>query len=42
MESLEEHVARIIANWPPLSAAQLDRIAALLRNGSRAGDADAA
>jgi hypothetical protein len=45
MESLEEQVARVIANWPPLTDTQLDRIAALLRAGSRVGeggDADAA
>lgn len=33
---LEEHVAKVIADWPPLTAAQLDRIAALLRAGGAA------
>lgn len=34
-ESLEEHADRIVAEWPPLTDEQLDRIAALLRVGSR-------
>jgi hypothetical protein len=33
---LMEHVERIIADWPPLTDEQLDRVAALLRTGSRA------
>jgi hypothetical protein len=35
---LVEHIERIIADWPPLTDEQLDRIAALLRAGSRAGE----
>jgi hypothetical protein len=30
---LEEHVAKIVADWPPLTDEQLDRVAALLRAG---------
>ena len=32
---LEEHVTKILADWQPLTDEQLDRIAALLRAGSR-------
>lgn len=32
---LAEHVERVVADWPDLSRAQLDRIAALLRTGRR-------
>jgi hypothetical protein len=34
-EKLAENVAKIVAQAPPLSAAQRDRIAALLRGGAR-------
>jgi len=34
---LEEHVDKVLAGWPPLTDEQLDRIAALLRAGSRSG-----
>jgi len=34
---LEEHVNKVLADWPPLTDEQLDRIAALLRAGSRGG-----
>ena len=34
--SLEEHVRRVVAEAPPLSPEQLDRIAALLRSGGAA------
>jgi hypothetical protein len=37
-QRLAEHVDNVVAGWPPLTDAQLDRIAALLRSGSR-GDA---
>jgi hypothetical protein len=30
---LEEHVAKVLAAWPPLSTEQLDRIAGLLKAG---------
>jgi hypothetical protein len=30
-ELLVEHVAKVLADWPPLSPEQLDRVAALLR-----------
>lgn len=39
---LEQHVARVVADWKPLTDEQLDRIGALLRGGSRAGNTDAA
>lgn len=32
---LADHVRRVLAEWPPLSDAQLDRIAALLRAGTK-------
>jgi hypothetical protein len=31
---LEEHVAKVVADWPPLTDTQLGRIAALLRSGA--------
>ncbi len=34
-QRLADHVDRVLADWPPLSDVQLDRIAALLRAGSR-------
>lgn len=34
---LEDHVARVVAEAPPLTNAQRDRIAALLRSGGGAG-----
>ncbi len=34
-ERLVEHVERILAGWPPLTDEQLDRVARLLRAGSR-------
>lgn len=34
-DRLAEHVARVVAQAPPLSPAQRDRIAALLRGGAR-------
>jgi hypothetical protein len=36
---LEEHVARVVAEAPPLTAEQRDRIAALLRPSARGGAA---
>jgi hypothetical protein len=33
---LEQHVAEVVAGWPPLSDEQLDRISALLRTGGAA------
>jgi hypothetical protein len=33
-ELLAEHVKRVVAEFPPLTPAQLDRIAALLRAGT--------
>lgn len=36
---LEEHVARIVAEAPPLTAEQRDRIAALLRPSAQGGAA---
>jgi hypothetical protein len=30
---LAEHVEKVVAGWPPLTDAQLDRIAGLLRAG---------
>jgi hypothetical protein len=39
---LEEHVDKVLAGWPSLTDAQLDRIAALLRAGSRSGGDTAA
>ena len=30
-ERLEDHIAKTVAEWPPLSPAQLDRLAILLR-----------
>jgi hypothetical protein len=35
---LEERVSEVLAGWPPLTDEQLDRVAALLRAGSRGGD----
>ncbi|WP_299442646.1 hypothetical protein [uncultured Phycicoccus sp.] len=32
-ERLEEHIAKRVAEWPPLSQAQLDRLSILLRGG---------
>ncbi|MGO9382398.1 MAG: hypothetical protein ACLP4W_09945 [Mycobacterium sp.] len=32
---LEEHVAKVVDGWPPLTDEQLDNVAALLRAGSR-------
>lgn len=32
---LEEHVAKVLADWPPLSEAQIENVASLLRAGSR-------
>ncbi len=32
-ERLEEHITKLVAAAPPLSAAQRDRLAALLRGG---------
>lgn len=29
-ESLREHACRVVADWPPLTSEQLDRLAALL------------
>ena len=34
---LEERVNEMLAGWPPLTDEQLDRVAALLRAGSRGG-----
>lgn len=36
--NLADHVAKVLAGWPPLTDEQLDRIAALLRTGGRGGD----
>lgn len=36
-EHLEDYVTEVLAGWPPLTDGQLDRIAALLRAGSRRG-----
>jgi hypothetical protein len=38
-ERLAEHVDKVLAGFPPLTDAQLDRIAALLRAGSRGAGA---
>jgi hypothetical protein len=35
-EMLVEHVAKVLAGWPPLSKEQLDRVASLLRTGGAA------
>ncbi len=32
---LEEHVRKVVADWPPLTDEQLDRLAGLLRGGAR-------
>jgi hypothetical protein len=42
LSKLEDHVAKIIADWPELTSEQLDRVAALLRAGANGGDSDAA
>jgi len=34
---LAEHVAKTIAGWPPLTDAQLDSVAALLKAGRKRG-----
>ncbi len=34
-QRLADHVDRVLADWPPLTDEQLDRVAALLRAGSR-------
>ena len=34
-ERLAEHVAKVVAQAPPLTAAQRDRIAVLLRGGAK-------
>lgn len=34
-ERLEEHIRRIVDEWPPLNAEQRDRLALLLRGGAR-------
>ena len=31
--NLADHVAAVVAGWPPLTPAQIDRVAALLRAG---------
>lgn len=36
LSKLEDHVNRIVADWPELTGEQLDRIAALLRTGEGA------
>jgi hypothetical protein len=33
-QKLADHVAEVVAGWPPLTPEQLDRIAALLRTGA--------
>lgn len=33
-ERLAEHITKTVAEWPPLTAAQLDRLAILLRGES--------
>jgi hypothetical protein len=38
-ERLAEHVKRVVDSAPPLTTAQRDRIAALLRPGAQVGDA---
>jgi len=40
-ERLAEHVQQVVAVFPPLTAAQLDRVAALLRPSSLSGGGDA-
>ena len=37
--TLADHVAAVVCGWPPPTEEQLDRIAGLLRTGSRGGDA---
>ena len=37
-ERLAAHVEKIVAQAPPLTSAQRDRIAALLRSGAAGGD----
>lgn len=37
-EKIAHYVEKTLAGWPPLTDEQLDRIAALLRAGSRGGD----
>ncbi|TQM62581.1 hypothetical protein FBY41_2617 [Humibacillus xanthopallidus] len=34
VEGLAEHIARTVAEWPPLTEAQLSRLAVLLRGGT--------
>jgi hypothetical protein len=41
LSKLEDHVTKIVTDWPELTTAQLDRIAALLRAGATGGDSDA-
>lgn len=31
-KALEEHIARTVAEWPPLAQAQIDRLAILFRD----------
>ncbi len=38
-EMLTRHVAKVVAQAPPLTPEQRDRIAALLRSGASGGDA---
>jgi hypothetical protein len=38
-QRLADHVDRVLSEWPPLSDAQRDRIASLLRAGARGGAA---
>ena len=38
-QQLADHIDKVMAGWPPLTDAQLDRIAALLRAGSRGSGA---
>lgn len=33
-ERLADHIARTVSEWPPLTPAQLDRLAILLRGGA--------
>lgn len=33
-EGLAEHIAKTVAEWPPLTTAQRDRLALLLRGGA--------
>jgi hypothetical protein len=33
---LEEHVAKVIADWPPLTEQQIEKVVAMLRTGASA------